>query len=165
MTAAAVDYEMTRSQVDALRSLLTLPAQARRDAISAYCRDHSRVAVYDLFAQFIGMANAVVANNREMIEQYLICDKGEYPHSASKINLPTILGACKGVTLAAKTKCTKPCDSCAFRVGTPANQSDITTSDAEHAMDNGKEFWCHESEDERGNCQAVCRGYLGVKKP
>ena len=68
-----------------------------------------------------------------------------HPQLAEKINLPTLFGALHGVVLAAGVKSDKTCGGCAFRLGTPANQSPITTGDADWYFHPGEgDCLCHE---------------------
>ena len=154
-----LDYKIASADARMLIGLCGLPAPARAEALADLARRKGVSATLDLFAQFIGLANAVAANNREMVEIILITDGDMHPHTAEKANLPTIAGALRGVALANFVPHVdeKMCGGCAYRLGTPANQSPYTTADAEYA---GLEFRCHEDIDDQGNVLArrTCRG-------
>jgi hypothetical protein len=156
----AIDYAMSDAQADALKGATLLPFDIRQRALQAYLAEHGPTALIDLFAQFIGLANSVVASNREMIEIILVVEGGEHPYSAEKANLPTIFGALCGVALANSVNQKKLCHGCAFRLGTAANQSPVTTCDADYAQSEiGLDFMCHEKLDDAGNPKAICAGY------
>lgn len=156
----AIDYAMTNAQADALKGVALLPADIRKLALDRYIADHGADALAELFAQFIGLANSVVANNRECIELFAIVEGGEHPYTAEKYNLPTIFGALCGVSLANSLTEGEPCVGCAYRLGTPANQSPSTTLDAEWCENEGEpRFHCHEDLNELGEPSRLCVGH------
>lgn len=149
------DYTLTDGQADALSAVAAVPVEFRRKLLSRI----SKSELVEMFAQFVGMANSVVANNREMVELLLIIN-GDHPHSAEKANLPTIMGALWGAKLANAAATDKVCGGCAYRVGTPANQSPVTTCDADWCDNDGRQrFMCHEDLDDKGEPLHVCRGH------
>lgn len=160
----ATDYAISPDDARELMGVVTLPHEYRSMVLTNYAAEHGIIALAELFAQFIGLANSVVANNREMLELHLICAHGEYPESAAKLNLPTLFGALNGVALAASVDQTKTCGGCAFRLGTPANQSPVTTCDAGWCSDGEVEFWCHEDLDAKGKPRRKCVGFTQARK-
>lgn len=156
------DYRISKSDANEIKGAVLLQSDLRRKVIEKYRREHGTAALVNLFAEFIGMANSVVANAREVLEMVLICEFQDHPHSAEKINLPTIFGALQGVGVAIEPR-PGMCGGCAFRVGTPANQSPITSSDAEWARDGACNFSCHESLDESGEPTKLCVGFANAK--
>lgn len=158
---APCDYALTDAQAEAMQAAVLLPADLRRKMLRRLRRDE----LVDLFAQFIGLANSVVFNNREMIEIALIVEGKQYPGTASQINLPTIFGALSGVKLANITPAkAKTCSGCAYRHATPANQSPVTTCDADWQRGNGDDFWCHEDMNADGTPSRKCVGHLLAMK-
>lgn len=154
------DYAFTVPELDVLGAVSVLPGDLRAELLTAHGREHGADALADLFARFVGLANSVVANNREMVEFILIVDGNKYPQEAERANLPTILGALTGVRLAAKVDAAKACTGCAFRRGTPANQSVSTTYDAKYEAECGGRFMCHERGlDEHGEPTLTCIGF------
>jgi hypothetical protein len=110
------------------------------------------------------MANSVVANCREMAELLLITEGGVNPYAAEKINMPTLWGALGGVTLAEGINQSLTCMGCAFRLGTIANQSPITTLDADDCGNPGEpEFFCHEDLNEAGQPVRGCSGFAQLR--
>jgi hypothetical protein len=87
------DYQMNDRDADALRAAAVLPHEFRRKLLAKHLREYSRAALVDLFSQFIGLANSVVANNREMVEMLLVIEGKMHPQTAEKANLPTVFGA------------------------------------------------------------------------
>jgi hypothetical protein len=144
------DYSFPSNVAETLRGAVLLPVDIRRELLTMMLERHGAGAIVEWFAQFIGLANSVVANNREAIEIFGIVG-GDHPHTAEKYNLPTIAGALNGVVLAAKVKQKGLCHGCAYRLGSIANQSPITTDDAEYCTHDSDArvhgFWCHEHMD------------------
>lgn len=132
---------------------------ARRTMVKAVMAQHGPEKLVELLAQFIGMANSVAANCAEMSDTVLINECGVHPDKFDSVNLPTIFGACQGVQLAYKCDPAGACHGCAYRLGSIANQSPITTSDAEFMAHDHKGFMCHAELDERGEPLRVCVGH------
>ena len=119
----------------------------------------------ELFSQFIGMANSVIENNREMLELFLITECHVHPYTAEKINLPTLFGALNGIEIAERVEESKTCTGCAFRRGTCANQSPITTIDAKDAVEGDiGQFMCHTDLDDNMEPTHKCIGYAQLVK-
>lgn len=155
------DYEtMTAAQAQFLRGVVTHRHIDRRKVLRWYMTLNGAEALVELFSSFIGLSNSVVENNREAIELFGICN-GEHPDTAEKYNLPTIAGALKGRELASTVPRQRGlCHGCAYRLGSVANQSPITTDDAQYCTEPGEDlFWCHEHMDERGKPTKICGGH------
>lgn len=160
MTDRARDYQMTRQQADLLKGISLVPFDLRSQALRLHADLVGLDRFVDLFANFIGMANSVVANNREMVELLLITEGGMHPHTAEKANLPTIFGALQGIELAEGVDLSKVCAGCAYRLGTPANQSPSTTCDAGDVLQPGEAvFLCHAELDAETQPYKACGGY------
>lgn len=157
-----VPYSISPGAAEVLMGANGLPPDLRREALGKLLGD--REAVLDLFSEFMGLANSVVENNREMIEIILICEGGMSDREAEKANLPTIFGALNGIQLAEGVDTSRACHGCAFRLGSCANQSPVTTTDADHAGNPGEfNFMCHEDLDERGEPTKGCAGFAQVR--
>lgn len=158
------DYAMSPAQANALLGTTGLPQDLRVMVLQNYAGAHGLAEVVDLFAHFIGLANSVVENNREAAELVLVTEGGLHPNTASKINLPTIMGALAGVKLAAGISQDRTCVGCAFRLGTCANQSPITTIDADDCSEPGEEpFMCHEDLDDLDMPTKACAGFAQAR--
>lgn len=158
MSQPATDYRMTAADAEALAGVVLLPADLRRQALELYLARNSLSALIDLFAQVLGMANAVAENARAMVELILM-EEGMHPHEAEKANLPTMYGALQGVLLSDGVDQRGTCAGCAYRLGTPANTSPITTLDASHCQSELALFNCHERLDAAGNPTKPCVGH------
>lgn len=154
-------YSLTRPDADTLAAALVLPTDARAEFLADYLARFGPDDLLNLFAQALGMANSVVANNREAIELFGICEGTLHPHNAHQINLPTMLGAAQGARIARDAK--GMCGGCAFRLGTTANQSPITTIDAEDCARDGTPFLCHDVEPGE-RIRAACRGFVVARR-
>ena len=153
---------------DAARDLLMvvlLPATERAAMLRKIFDAAGPERFLALVAEFVALAESVVANNREMIEMELITKAEWWPHQAEKINLPTLWGALSGIALAqAAPDQARLCSGCAFRTGTPANQSPSTTLDAAGQCEPGEgAFLCHMKEDAKGRCRTACAGWLQAR--
>lgn len=160
----AVDYAFDEDEARELMGAVTLPHDYRAMLLTKYAADRGTIALAELFSQFIGLANSVVANNREMAEMVLIAEGGMQPHEAEKINLPTLFGALNGVLLAQDVDQAKTCGGCAFRIGSCANQSACTTADVEWCLSGEDQFMCHENLDDAGNPTRKCTGYTQARR-
>lgn len=160
----ATDYAISDDDARELLGVVTLPHEYRSMLLTKYAAERGTVALAELFSQFIGLANSVVANNREMAEMLLITEAKMHPHEAEKVNLPTLFGALNGVILARGVDQSKTCGGCAFRLGTCANQSPSTTCDADWCSDGEVQFMCHEDLDPAGNPTQKCTGFTQARR-
>lgn len=156
---ANCEYSMTRSDAIDLAGIAQLDLSMRREALTSYLQTNGLQRLVELLAQFIGMANAVAENCAEMSDQVLIEECGVHPDKFTSVNLPTIIGACQGVLIASKCDPKGACHGCAYRLGSIANQSPITTCDVEFIAHDRKGFMCHAHLDERGEPTKVCVGH------
>jgi hypothetical protein len=158
--SSATDYALSNSEANELKGAMLLPFDVRQALLKKYFEKHGSAKLIDLFAQFIGLANSVVENSREMIEILGITQGGEHPYTVEKYNLPTTFGALCGVELANAVNQRKTCVGCAYRLGTPANQSPVTTCDADYCVSVSEtDFLCHLDLDEKGNPKHLCLGH------
>jgi hypothetical protein len=154
------DYLMSDKVAEELKGIVLLSDEHRILALERFLALYGTTALVKLSSQFIGLANSVVYNNREMIELLGITQGGDHPYTAEKYNLPTIFGALCGVALANSVDQSKTCPGCAYRRGTSANQSPCTTSDADLCETDGEpDFLCHEKLDAAGKATKLCAGH------
>ncbi|HGW8793674.1 TPA: hypothetical protein ACNRRT_005559 [Pseudomonas aeruginosa] len=163
MTEPATDYSITAADAKELAGAVLLPADLRLQVLEKMAAQRDLAAMLDLFAQVLGMANAVAENCRAMVELILI-ERGEHPHTAEQANLPTMFGALQGVVLAATVNPRGTCAGCAYRLGTPANTSPVTTSDAIYCRQELSRFYCHADLDDQGNPVRTCVGHAKAMK-
>ena len=159
------EYSMTHSDAMDLAGIAQFDLVMRREALTSYLQRNGSQRLVELAAQLIGMANSVVENCAEMSDQVLIEECGVHPDKFTSVNLPTIIGACQGVMIASKCDPAGACYGCAYRLGSIANQSPITTSDAEFMAHDQKGFMCHAHLDEQGEPTKVCVGHAKAAKP
>ncbi|WP_342649149.1 hypothetical protein [Pseudomonas sp. REB1044] len=153
------EYSMTPDDALLVAGIGQHALAARRAMIQALLDQYGSEKLVEILAQFIGMANSVAANCAEMSDMVLIHECGVHPDKFSSVNLPTIFGACQGVQIASKCDPAGACHGCAYRLGSIANQSPITTSDAEFMAHDRKGFMCHADLDEQGEPLRVCVGH------
>ncbi|WP_219097606.1 hypothetical protein [Pseudomonas sp. UMAB-40] len=158
------EYSLSRDDATYLAGIVQFDLALRREALTTYLQQNGSQRLVELLAQFIGMANSVVANCAEMSDLVLIQECNVHPDRFSGVNLPTIIGACQGVMIASKCDPAGACHGCAYRLGSIANQSPITTSDAEFMAHDGKGFMCHAHTDEQGEPTRVCVGHAKASK-
>ena len=164
MTSENTDYSMDTTDATDLANLAQLGLTKRREMLQRHLATNGAGRIVEMFAQFIGMANAVAANCAEMSDTVLITECGVHPDKFTGINLPTIVGACQGVLLAGKCDPAGACHGCAYRLGSIANQSPITTADAQYMGTDQKGFMCHAHLDDRGEPTKVCVGHAKSAK-
>ncbi|WP_162235686.1 hypothetical protein [Pseudomonas congelans] len=162
--AANIEYNMTRSDASDLAGIAQLDLAMRREALTRYLRLNGSQRLVEFTAQLIGLANSVAENCAEMSDQVLIEECGVHPDKFTGVNLPTIIGACQGVLIASKCDPAGACHGCAYRLGSIANQSPITTCDAEFMAHDQKGFMCHAHFDEQGEPTKVCVGHAKASK-
>jgi hypothetical protein len=158
------EYRLSKLDADELKGASLVDVEIRSILFQKYLAAHGPDALINMFAQFVGLANSVVANNREFIEIFAITDCGIHPHNAHEVNLPTIFGALCGIELANSVNQKKTCGGCAYRLASCANQSPVTTCDADWADKDDHEFLCHEKVDDNGNPTTLCLGHAQRKK-
>lgn len=131
----------------------------RRELLRRIQRKHGTGALLEAFAQFMGLANSVVESNRRSITDLLVeCGVHESP------NMSTILGAFEGIR-AAVSPARGMCGGCAFRLGTPANQSISTVASAEECLRDGSTFLCHiNGIDKEGRATQPCAGAAKARR-
>src|SRR3954470_16675722 len=99
---APVDYSMTVEQARDLIGAAVMPAQYRKQLLRHMMKGRGAEAMIDLFAEFIGLSNAVAHNCRAMItEHHRQAAIGNIPpDKLDQLNLPDVVGALRGVILA-----------------------------------------------------------------
>lgn len=161
---ANCEYSMSRSDAQNLAGIAQLDLPMRRQALTKYLQLNGSQRLVEFMAQLIGMANSVASNCAEMSDQVLIIECGVHPDKFTGVNLPTIIGACQGVMIANKCDPAGACHGCAYRLGSIANQSPITTCDAEFMAHVPKGFLCHAHLDGDGEPTKVCVGHAKAAK-
>lgn len=162
----SIDYAISKADASELRGATGLPGELRLMAIRRLHGMRGTEAILELFAQYMGLANSVIANNREAVELFAITECDVHPHAVHKINLPTIFGALNGVMNAVDPTASM-CEGCAFRLGTPANQSPSTSVDAMDCVTEAftvGDFKCHMKPNAEGEMNTLCAGYRKAKK-
>lgn len=162
---ANCEYSMEKSDASSLAGMAQLDLAGRRSALEVYLKIHGQRRLVEFTAQLIGMANSVAENCAEMSDQVLIEECGVHPDRFTSVNLPTLIGACQGVMIANKCDPAGACHGCAYRLGSIANQSPITTCDAEFMAHDRKGFMCHAHLDAEGEPTKVCVGHAKAAKP
>ena len=159
-------YQIDPADAKSLMGVVLLPADFRLLALRKMAEERSADDMLALFAQVIGMANTVAQNCREMVELLLVTHGDYHPYEAEKANLPTLYGALQGVLLAAQVPQDQKgmCHGCAYRLGSSANTSPITTSDALWQQKNLDQFFCHEDLDDQDCPTKRCVGHAVAAK-
>lgn len=162
---SAVDYSLTPAQAEFIREVSEVAQPARARLIRGRMTTHATLALAaaelsEMLAAMVGLAASLSENGREMVELVLVVEGGMHPSTAEKANLPTLEGALAGIALADGIDAARLCAGCAFRMGTPANQSPVTTADAGECAEPGEEaFYCHEEFNADGSPAKACAGF------
>lgn len=160
----ATEYALTEDQASWLAGLVQFPQEMRAEVLSAMLEREGPQAIVSAFAGFIGLANSVAENCADWLWLAGMVHGDLSAYEAEKINCPTIFGALMGVRLA-KHGCKDACAGCAFRLGSPANQSPSTTDDADWCGHPGEQpFMCHEDLDAKGQPTKICQGWLRLRQ-
>lgn len=155
-------YKFEKEIREMLMGAVGMPRDVMVEILEHHLGHRSAGHAIDVLTDFIIMARTVVENNRLMIEDFLVQEDVLHPHQASKINLPTLFGALNGLGLADGVDQDKLCSGCAYRIGSPANTSPVTTCDADWQQQNDDMFWCHKDMD--GDTPTrKCIGFLKKK--
>jgi hypothetical protein len=158
------EYTLTREQAMTLGGAAGLSRDIRKMIFEKIAKDEGVAALADLFAQFMGLANSVVENNRQALELFGLCHLGMEPWEAEKLNLPTIFGACNGAAISQGIEQDGLCHGCAFRLGSAANQSPSTTCDADFCAHPGEQpFMCHEDMIDAEPPSKACAGFSRLR--
>ncbi|MGN7495927.1 hypothetical protein [Pseudomonas lactis] len=157
-------YEMSPQDAHALAQLVSSSSQDRVTFLEEHLSRHGTDNLVKLFVRFVECADSVITNCKSMAELLLITEGGVHPHVAEEINMPSLLGALNGVVLAANVDPAGTCAGCAYRIGTAANQSLITTQDAAYVRDEHNVFFCHENVPEGSLPTQICIGHAKCLK-
>lgn len=152
------DHQISKTDAKECLACQSLPREFRVMYLQKFRGDRTVEDMIELLADWMGLTNQIVANNRKHIEGYLVTECGHTPDIAATINLPDVSGALIGIVMAVKPK-RGICGTCAFRSGSVANQCHGTLLDAEGAIRDREpsSFNCHEHM-ENGNPTRICAG-------
>lgn len=140
-----VDYQAISSEVaQHLLEIGQIPHELRIVRLHRLVREGKIKIDEHLVSGLIGLINSISYNAMMMSEQVFNESGLFHPDKPVSVNMPTIQGALQGITLASNVCQKKTCATCAYRLGTIANQSELTTSDAMYCVENGITFKCHE---------------------
>lgn len=156
-------YSFTKKQAEGLAGCVVSTNEIRVLWLKKYHDKNGIDSLLSMMANFIGMTNSVIKNNREVIETALITDAKYHPHEAEKINLPTPFGALIGAMNAVGVDQEKTCEGCAFRKGTVASQCAPTQTDVIGCIEDQQPFMCHYNMDDDDKPTRKCRGFTQLK--
>jgi hypothetical protein len=156
---SATDHTMGADVARDLMGLVLLPREVRVAALERLLRERGERWLIEALADLVGVANQALANCEEAVDVILVSHGVYRPDSSERANLASLYGALVGIALAEGVEQDGLCAGCAFRVGTPANQSLLTTCDAEHAEAFGERFMCHAGLEEGDQPRRVCLGW------
>lgn len=107
------------------------------------------------------LAQSISDNCREWLEMAAIIHGDMHPYSAEKLNIPTLRGALSAAAAIPRVDTTGCCLTCAFRVGSPANQTEATADDILNCLEQREPFLCHHVPENQAPKQP-CRGFLAA---
>jgi len=136
-------YGFTKNICDLLTAATVVDHETRVELLAKLNADEGLSALIDAFSNFIGMAVSVGENNAVHLTEVLTSQGFEIP-AGQKVVVPTVFGAMSGYQMAAWAKSEKRCATCAYRLGSVANQCLETVCDAEYAGPFDELFMCHE---------------------
>lgn len=164
LVPACERYSITPTDADMLQGVAAVGGELRGFLLRQYADNHGVEALVGLFGEFIGLANRLATNATEAAVVVLIAE-GLEPHEAERLNAPTVIGALEGIKLAAGVDSKPTCGGCAFRQGTVANMSPLTTADATDCVPaGGAPFMCHAEMTAGGEPIKACAGWAQARK-
>ncbi len=107
------------------------------------------------------LAESISTNCRDWLETAAIIHGDIHPYSTEKLNIPTLLGALSSAVTVPRVDISNCCATCAFRVGSIANQTEAVAQDVLLALENGEVFYCHDGE---GAPKIACHGFVEAIK-
>lgn len=127
------------------------PPEMRAEMLETILLENGPEALVDAFSDFIGIARKVIDNQHAAVAGAVGKD------IADRINYPTLQGAMSGKEIAIEPV-PGMCRDCAFRQGTPGNQSVSTVMGAKEGP-----FWCHHDLKADGEPTRHCAGWLAAQ--
>lgn len=156
--AMAREHSISKEDAELLLGLALLPLEMRVLGLRRLVLEQrGPEAVLSLLASVIGLSNQVCDSTRQWFRESGFVK----PEIADAMNLPTMSGAFGGIRNAIKPV-RGMCSGCAFRQGSPANQSPDTMWEAMLAVQGMHGFDCHEDMKD-GEATRRCAGFLASK--
>lgn len=121
----------------------------------------SDVDLKNLLIQVCKLADSISGNCRDWLELAAIVHGNAHPYQAEKLNVPTLLGALSSAIVVPRVDDSECCATCAFRVGSPANQTEAVAQDVMLTLESGEMFYCHDGDDAPKH---PCRGFVEAVK-
>ncbi len=150
---AAAVYSISRTNAVYLLSLLK----------GGRVPERTNAELKDLLGNVLKLAESISNNCKEWLEVTATIHADIHPYQAEKLNCPTLRGALSAAVTIPRVPISETCETCAFRVGSPANQTEAVAEDVLIALeDGGKAFFCHDYEGDKPT--HPCRGYLEAIK-
>lgn len=118
----------------------------------------------EMIMGLIELSGSVIENHDSMIRTVAEVNHGMPPSVSEKINLPDLVGALMGISIASGIDQDKVCESCAFRLGSIPNQCSSTVNDVFYCAEGDSDFMCHENIGDDGKCTRACKGYAQYLK-
>lgn len=151
---------MKKEEARELGWIVEAEGARREELIGRYLGEHGAAGLVGLFFEFVEVAKRLERGQREWMER-----ECEYlglvaPGQGMDMNLPTVAGAVAGLEFAVEPAVAGMCVGCAFRLGSGANQSLSTVTDAEACVRDGRLFLCHEVVDGSGRAVRACSGWV-----
>jgi hypothetical protein len=159
----AAPYTISQKDAEMLMGVIvpTMPHDIRVTILKKL-GPKSRAEMIELFAQFIGMCARIEENSREFLQLFAITELNVHFREAEKLQFPSMFGALNGIQNAVEPT-PGMCSTCAYRLGSVANQCPITSQDADDAADGMFKFHCHHDLDDKGEPTRLCAGWAKLQ--
>lgn len=113
-----------------------------------------------LLANVLVMAESVSENLKQIAIKEMVASRRINVEDQHRVNLPSISGAAIGAIMA--NDCGSSCSTCAFRLGTSANQSADTLMLAD-PTDDKDIFYCHDGLEPGSDPVKACKGWAKAR--
>lgn len=124
--------------------------------------ERSKDDLKKLLLQTVKLAESLSNNCGDWLKLSAIMDAKIHPYSADQLNVPTLRGALAAAVTVPIVEVAACCATCAFRVGSIANQTETVAEDVMLSLQSGGDtFYCHEGD---GAPRTPCRGFVAAMK-
>lgn len=125
--------------------------------------ERSNADLLNLLVQTLKLAESLSANCKEWLEVTAICHAHMHPYTAEKLNVPTLKGALSTAITVPRVDACGMCHTCAFRIGSQANQTQTVAEDVMDCLSDGRTFYCHDFPDGE-TPKVACRGFVAAMR-
>lgn len=121
--------------------------------------ERSSADLKHLLSEVCKLAESISSNCRDWLEIAGMIHGNIHPYTAEKLNAPTLRGALSSAVTVPRVDTSNCCPTCAFRVGSVANQTEAVAEDVMLSLESGETFYCHHGDDAPKH---ACHGFVAA---